>query len=215
LLGYPSWSFQASRSSYKQLRNVYDGLGMGIYDDLNIYSDLYSINATFNKENLSWGLSISDSIQQDKVHPDNEEKSVSHGFDLNLHLSDAWSVSSSIQNQKTYFAFDDSVSESRIYDFAVQWSIANRTNGNLAYNLFESGSDSVSFAQDSSTQTLNLQLVWNWIVARPGKPGFDISVTGSRQEQTDHLNSENDSSSYQYYLSLTMNMAVESEGGRL
>ena len=83
-------------------------------------------------------------------------------------------------------------------------------NGQISFNHSTTNNNSISSPQDVDTDTISLQLTWNWILPKNKSPGFDVTLSGSYQDTDDNLVNANDLKTYQVFLSLVMKLPLSS-----
>ena len=209
-IGSPVFGLQLSNSNQRQIKNNFDDLGNPLFAELDLSNDMLMLSASFSKGVLSWGVSISQSEQTDEIFPLNSQRTRAQGLDVNWQLNQSIIISPSIQLQTTDLEFDNSRSDTNIYNLNLQWYLARAINGSVAFNRTETESNSTGFDQEAVLHNVGLQFSWNWILPKNNKPGFDVSFSGNYQNTDDSVNALNNSDTYQLYLSLDMKLPFSS-----
>lgn len=209
-IGTPSLTLQFSDTTQKQIKAVLDDFGFPLYQDLNISSDMNLVGISFNKQTWSWGWAYSESEQENKITPEQNQITYSRDLNANIQINDKFVITPALQSQTTQLAFDGSTSDTDIYNLGAQFLFTDTMNGQININQSHTSANSPGFPQDADTNTLNMQLTWNWILPKNKRPGFDISLSGSYQDTNDNINDANDLKTYQVFLSLVMKLPLSS-----
>ena len=114
-IGIPSLTVQLSNSQQKQIKEALDSMGNPLYADLDINNDMTMLAANFNKESWSWGMTFSESQQEDKITPANDQITYSRDLNANIQINDQFVITPSIQSQTTQISFDSSTSDTELY----------------------------------------------------------------------------------------------------
>ena len=203
-LGMPSLSVQWRGMAQEQI----EAAVTVFYQDLNLDTDITQISNNFSHSSWSWGWLYGESEQIDRINV-LEQLTYIRGLNANMRIGEHVSVMPSLQQQTTQFSLDGSESDTQIASLSSQFLVQDAWNGSLMFNKALTTSNS-TFPVDSTTDTVALQLTWNWILPKNNHLGFDVILSGSWQKQEDAITVINNKETYQVFLSLAMKLPMSS-----
>lgn len=204
-IGTPSFSIQWSDTAQDQKKAA-----TVITEDLDITNNMMMFAANFSKETWSWGWAYSEGEQIDNITPANNSISWTRDLNANIQINENLVITPAIQSQSTDTVFDNSSTDTNLYDIGFQLLVTDTITGQLNVNQSITDSDSAGNPQDTTISTASFQFSWNWIEAKNTQPGFDITLSGTYQDTQDSIAPGNNLETYQMFISLVMSLPLSS-----
>jgi len=204
-IGMPTFSLQWNQTTQDRIKDA-----LVPTEDISINANTSALSANFIKDSLGWGWMYSRTVQKDKFNAENNSVTLAHNLNANFTISNNLGVRSGIQTSKTNFSTDGSTSDTVLFNLGLNYLFSKSLSGLLNINNSNTDGSSINGLVNANTKTTSFQLKWNWLAAKNNKPGFDVTLSGTRQETSSNLIVGNNIDAYQAFIGITMTLPSKS-----
>lgn len=165
------------------------------------------VSATFNPGTWNWGISHGISLFDDDKDLVSDTRDNLTSLYVNFQIGERLTIGPTLQ----YDFFEDRTLDIDATTITAGLTsafilIPDKLNGSL--NYFYNHIKATDNSSNTSTETVDMQLVWTLMPAKTNKPGLDLFISGNWQETNDSVTTSNTSNGYQVFTGIRMGIPV-------